>query len=211
MTAKKLGLTIRKEKIRLLLQFAAVVLCAGTAHADITKSYDFSGTLASAIGGSASVTGAFTLDFTTNTISAYSFTIPGGTLASTKFPVDISFLTQFTATSPSGATFTELDFVSLNESELKLLFETPFTAFSGSTFYTADISYPGAGTIDSNLVCSQNDCGADGNSQFTSGSATPIETSTVPEPGTTFLLLSCVIILAPAFKRKLLAIRRCLP
>jgi hypothetical protein len=70
MATKKLRLAIR-EQTRLLIQLAAIALCAGTTHVDYKKSYDFSGTLTTAIDGSTSVTGAFRLDFRTSTISAF--------------------------------------------------------------------------------------------------------------------------------------------
>jgi hypothetical protein len=150
----------------------------GGARANVIDTYNFSGTLAA--GGS--VTGQFTIDFTTSQITAFDFTTPLGTVdAATQNP----FLFTFTpASSPA------VDFVGLNfhgkfpdNPDLVLLFEADLnpSSFPG-TFYTGGVLFPGGSNI-SRLDCVQ--CFPPYVSLFSAGSAS---LATVPEPATLALL-----------------------
>ena len=156
-----------RTRLLLLLPFcAALPMSVGVARADITQEYNFTGTLSTAINGSKSVTGQFTIDFTTQDITAFDFTTPVGNLDS---PVLESL-----ATAP-GETFLVIG--PANGNSLVLWFDSSLSPFSGNSF-DATLS---------NLSCLTGVGGCTfGGSGFSSGSATP-----VPEPGSAPLLLTC--------------------
>jgi hypothetical protein len=177
---------------------AALFFCAAVAKADVIQSYNFSGTLATAIGGNTSVTGQFTLDFTTSAISAFQFSTPAGTINATN---EVAFAGNFFATSPS-ATFTILAFVYADSGlpALTLIFESPLAAFSGNTFYTQGIM-SSTGSNEAGVSCRPDQLCSPLASTFASGSASP--SPVVPEPDTAALLLfGSAAIIAPALKRK---------
>jgi hypothetical protein len=174
--------------------FAALsLLCLGTAAVHANQiTYNFSGTLSSALNGSTAVTGQFTLDFTTISIAAFSFTTPFDVVDPTNYVAELSVLTP--AVSPNT------DFVQLYFADdavpppgdvLILLFQTSFAFFDGSTLYTGPVEiFPGGANI-SELDCSQSGgacgvLGVGGASEFASGSAQPA--TTTPEPGSIVLL-----------------------
>jgi hypothetical protein len=168
-----------------LLFCAALPMSVGVAKADIQQTFNFSGTLATPINGSTSVTGQFTIDFTKALITAFDFSSPLGEIA---FPAEIGSLEEWQGTSPN-ATFTELYFQGgPSDPVLGLFFESSISAFSGSSFYTGivNVSLPGGSSgRGESVLCGDFTCS--GATAFSSGSATPV-TSPVPEPASIALL-----------------------
>jgi hypothetical protein len=168
---------------------AALLGAITTAHA-APITYDFSGKLANAIGGNDSVVGQFTLDATTASITAFSFSTPTGLIDASRYA---PFVESITATSPA-ADFVHIFFGDTTDPAndyLNLLFQTTLASFDGSTFYPGGINFPG-GTTSSQLVCipsPDTECSPFGVSLFAAGAATPaVESSAVPEPATLTLL-----------------------
>ena len=165
---------------------AALLLWAVTPALAAPITYDFTGTLVNSFNGSDSVTGTFTLDADSATITDFSFVHPAGTFDSTNTD---TFVSQFAATTPS-ADFVGLSFLSQTaDSYLQLLFQTTLSSFDGNTFYTGPILVPPASSTSSSLVCGLEfspdaPCLPDSfgfASQFESGIATPTD-APVPEP-----------------------------
>jgi hypothetical protein len=151
-----------------------VLLGIGAARADVIDTYDFSGTLT----GGGSVTGQFTIDFTTAQITAFDFTTPLGTLdAATQIP---GIFTYTPAVSPA-VDFVQLSFGGgISHPTLNLMFEADLSpsSFPG-TFYTGGVSISGGDTI--SFLANSEGLGT----IFTAGSAA---LATVPEPATLALL-----------------------
>jgi hypothetical protein len=151
--------------------------------------YDFAGTLANSFNGSDSVTGTFTLDADSATITDFSFVHPAGAFDSTN---SFALVMEFTATTPS-ADFVGLSFLGDGgESYLWLRFQTTLPSFDGNSFYTGPILVPGGSTVSVlfcgfesslNAPCPQTPF----DSLFESGIATPAE-APVPEPASMTLL-----------------------
>ena len=159
------------------------------ARADVIDTFDFSGTLSNSIGGSSSVTGQFTVDETSSTITAFDFAIPGGTVTAPNWS---PIATNFNATSPSG-TFAEFVFNTLAPSTLGLIFDGPVASFGGGSLHTAEVIASGSG-IGAFLSCSSQDACTAGGSAFSSGTATLVSNvSNVPEPATLSLLGAALI------------------
>jgi hypothetical protein len=150
-----------------------VLLGIGAARADVIDTYDFSGTLT----GGGSVTGQFTIDFTTAQITAFNFTTPQGTVdAATQIP----HISTFTPALSPAVDFVDLGFVGgLSNPTLNLLFEADLnpSSFPG-TFYTGGVDFSGGGTVS---ILGVGPTGA----RFSAGSAS---LATVPEPATLTLL-----------------------
>ncbi len=184
--------------------FAAValgmLLPGSGAQADVISSWDFTGTLSTAIDGSTSVSGSFTLDQTTDALTAFDFSIPGGTVSAADGW--LAAVADFNATSPLG-TFGVFGFADLFGSDFILVFDTPLATFDGD-LYTGGISAPGQSTV-AELLCIGRDAdcggGAGGASTFSSGAATAV-TSTVPEPASWSLLVGGLIGLGWLRRRK---------
>jgi hypothetical protein len=167
---------------------AASLLCFGTTAVHANQiTYNFSGTLSNALNGSTVVTGQFTLDFTTTSIAAFSFTTPFDVVDPTHYTAVLSVLTP--AVSPN-TNFVQLfiadDAVPPPGDVLILLFQTSFASFDGSTLYTGPVEIFPGGSNESELSCSQSGgaCGVlgiGGASAFANGSAQPA--TTTPEPG----------------------------
>jgi hypothetical protein len=151
--------------------------------------YDFSGTLQHGVNGNNTVTGQFTIDFATGSITAFDFSAPTGHIDPTDWhPI---LVTYTPATSPA-ANFVELAFVSHGQ-YLWLLFQTTLGSFDGSTFYTGLVQSP-SGSTNSQLFClDAPTCNASLASAFASGAAAPAPLdpppATVPEPTSLALLV----------------------
>jgi hypothetical protein len=158
--------------------------------ADTVDSYNFTGTLSSSFGGSDTVSGQFTVDFTLTTITAFDLTTPFGTVDSTNY-VPIAYDTDG---------FLGLDFKgpSPADDELVLWFDTsvPFTSASlytgvlpGAVALTVPLEVSG-GSVANCLdtlppgVCTT----TTGASTFASGTATLV-TNSAPEPSSGVLML----------------------
>lgn len=170
---------------------ALLMVGVGPSHADVIENYDFSGTLATPIGGATSVTGTFTVDFTTSAVTAFDFSTPTGTVDATHF---FAGITTFAATSPN-AQFVDLFFNDLFGDSFVLLFETSLTNFkddASTALYTGLVTDPG-GNNASRLDCTGVlfVCSTFGFSNFSSGAASPVVTApppAAPEPGSFALL-----------------------
>ena len=147
--------------------------------------YHFSGTLATSVNGSTSVSGTFTLDKAIPAITDWSFTEPLGVFDTTNSTADIAQFTEIT----SNADFVAFTFVypSPTFEVLSIQFETTLAAFDGSAFHTDPVTFSGGTTV-SELLCdplgSDSACSAFGASRFASGAASPEPT---PEPASLFL------------------------
>jgi hypothetical protein len=188
-------------KFRSALQGLGVLLllvCAANARADVISSWDFSATLDQPIDGSTSVTGSFTLDQTKSTVTAFDFSIPGGTVSAANGWA--AFTADFAATSPLG-TVGVLDFRDGIASSLYLVFDSSIPKFNGD-FYYAGVNLSSANIIASQLACGGDAlCGAGDSrvSDFSSGTATlapPAPPASAAEPGTLALFGLGVIGLA---------------
>lgn len=173
------------------------LMAPGSAQAD-SIAYNFSGTLANAFNGNNTVTGEFTLDTTNATVTAFDFTTPVG---------DINSSTNWT---PHVATFTPAlnpptDFVQLffetqlHADFMNLVFETPLSTFSGSTFYTGAVTPSPAALLESVIQCTGLCSDPQYHSTFVSGVATPVST---PEPSSLLLLGTGLLGLAPLLLRR---------
>jgi hypothetical protein len=165
---------------------AAGMLVPAMARADVVTRWDFTGTLTASFDGSDTVSGAFTLDQTTGAVTAFDFTIPGGTITPSGWGA-ISY--NFDSTSPSG-TFMEVDFTTSNTSVLGLVFGGPISSFAGGPLVTEVLTNATVGT-QATLVCDADDpaCESSGpgfSATFLSGMATPA--TGVPEPASIALL-----------------------
>lgn len=151
--------------------------------------YDFSATLAhgpSGDLGNTAVTGQFTIDFDTATITAFHFLMPGGGEVGASYLAEIYLYTP--AVDPAD-NFVQLAFNDYDAGgTLWLLFRTTLAAFDGSTFYTGGVKVDGGGT-GSGFNCRYHGCGAQFGSTFVSGTATPDPPlPAVPEPASLTLL-----------------------
>lgn len=190
-----------KQRMRLLFPLvvaalAVLGLAPLSARADNLESFNFSGALSNAYNGNNTVTGSFTLDTTTGTITAFDFTTPVITVdAANGFTAGV--VTYTPATSPNQD-FVELYFDDTYADSFWLLFETPLSSFDGSSFYTQEVQET-TGSTGSQLGCSDgpvsNCSDANFGSGFTSGGATP-SPSPVPEPSPLVLLGSALMLLA---------------
>jgi hypothetical protein len=176
-----------------LMLLAAVLLtflAPYGARADSAMTYSFSGTLTNGINGNNTVSGQFTLDTTNAIITAFDFTTPIGDINS---PSWFASVFTFTPAFDPATDFVQLFFAHNGPGHfpfMDLVFETPLSTFSGSTFYTGVVTLspvgPGA-TLQSAIQCfGSTECSdPDFHSTFVSGVATPLPT---PEPSSLLLL-----------------------
>jgi hypothetical protein len=186
----------RRNLLQAVLLAALLSLTGVSARADIILNFDFSGTLANPYRGNGSVTGMFTLDLTTASITGFDFATPVVTIdPSNGFTASV--FTYTPAVDP------DTDFVQLFFGDhkglgdyLNLFFQTGLASFSGSTFYIGPVEiYPG-GYSDTGLECygAPSACAQPAyGSTFTGGSATPV--GAVPEPGAlSQFVLGCAVL-----------------
>jgi hypothetical protein len=183
------------NSLRLLL-LAFIPLCAsvGVARADIDQTFNFSGVLTQPVGGN--VTGQFTIDFTTGSVAAFDFSTPKGAIS----PGSAS-ITEFQGVNPD-VTFTALGFSSSsNGLALGLLFESPLSAFSASSFYTDPVTVSDGVSVSAFVCLDEATCSGVPASIFSSGSVTPAP-SAVPEPRSALLLIGVLLFTACVIRRK---------
>jgi hypothetical protein len=125
----------------------ALLGCASVANAS-PITYNFSGVLATTINGSTSVTGTFTLDAATATLSNWSLTTPFGTFDTTDSSATVQ---ESTATNPAGPVL-GLTIQTPQDNLLWLRFLTTLAAFDGSNFYTGNITTADGSTV-SQVYC----------------------------------------------------------
>jgi hypothetical protein len=158
--------------------------------------YDFSGTLAKApVGdpGNNTITGQFTIDFDTQTLTAFDFQTPAGHVSPSTYNSQIFAWTP--AINPAD-NFVLLAFFN-EDATLALVFRTTLGAFDGSTFYTGNVDTPD-GSTESGFNCRNTgpDCSIRFGSSFVSAVVGPHTTQppvdppapTVPEPASLTLL-----------------------
>jgi hypothetical protein len=164
-----------------------VVGLAQVARADTTKSFNFTGNLTEGFTSGDSVTGSFTLDLTTATITAFDFSTPFLT-------VDVS--NNFSAGIFTDTTFVGLEFVDNQANSLSLWFLTSLASFSGNTFFTGLVLFPFPMEPTQSQLCLSGCIISD---SFTSGSATPVTTAAEPA---SFLLLGSGLLGLAGIKRR---------
>jgi hypothetical protein len=170
--------------------------------------YDFSGTLVYAPFSdptNKTITGQFTLDFDTQTITDFDFQTPTGEITPSTW---YSQLFTYTGISPV-ADFVHLAFFN-GDGGLALLFKTTLDAFDGSTFYTDLVAFDGGGAASGfecqyKPSCTPTDFG----SSFVSGAAAPHTTqppvdppATVPEPASLALIGGGLVMLAGRLRKR---------
>lgn len=176
----------------------AILACSPRPAAAAVITYDFAATLEHGpIGdlGNTAVTGQFTIDFDTATITVFEFLMPGGGEVSPSHGYHREIFTYTPALNPAD-NFVQLAFWTA-DSTLWLLFRTTLAAFDGSTFYTGIVDVDG-GSTGSGFACRFNGCGAQFGSPFVSGAAT-LHTDApppVPEPASVALLGAGLVALA---------------
>ncbi|HUB80213.1 MAG TPA: PEP-CTERM sorting domain-containing protein [Bryobacteraceae bacterium] len=191
----------RGRQSRVLLVVAASVFAVASARADNLENFTFSGTLAQSSMGQDTVSGTFTLDTSgAGSITAFDFTTPDAAINAIDGWTPVVY-TLTPAYSPA-ADFVQIGFLLAGDS-LVLSFETALPTFSGSTFYLGAIEPTQSSTTGSALQCSDPiGCSASFFSGFTSGSATPVTTSAVPEPRSSFLLGSVLLAVTVVLVRR---------
>jgi PEP-CTERM motif len=132
------------------------------------------------------ITGQFTLDTDTRTITGFNFQTPVATVSPGPW---IAHLFEYTPAVNPADNFVQLAINNEDaQSRLWLLFRTTLAAFDGNTFYTGLVEVDGGGTG------SGFSYGGSFGSPFTSGAATPHTTppndppATVPEPTSLMLV-----------------------
>jgi hypothetical protein len=160
--------------------------------------YDFSGTFEHGPTGdptNITITGHFTLDAATQTITVFDFHTPAGDVTPTNW---FSQIFEFTPAVSPADNFVLLAFFN-GDGTLALVFRTTLGAFDGSTFYTGLVETDGGGT-GSGFECRYTGpiCSPYFGSPFVSGAAAPHTDpppSTVPEPTTMVLVASGLVAL----------------
>jgi hypothetical protein len=175
------------------LALLAMLVLSPRPAAATSITYDFSGTLQHGPyldPTNKTVTGQFTIDFDTQTITGFDFQAPGAEVTPSTW---YSALFTYTPAVNPVDNFVQLAFFN-GDGTLVLVFRTTLAAFDGSTFYTGGVDIPGGGT-GSGYECRYHpSCSTDVGSPFVSGAAAPHTDPppppppTVPEPTTMVLV-----------------------
>lgn len=195
-------LIVFRSKALWILLFAAVFGFAGVfARAD-SVNFNFSGMLSPPGSGNlgsgntaiTAVTGTFMLNTTNDTVTTFDFTTPDGPFSSSTSGFTGSLVTFTPAFSPA-ADFVGLSFednAGVGPDGLVLFFETNLAAFStsGGTLYTGGLeptsTLSGESGLDCFFLTLGPTCSVQNQSNFASGSATPL--TATPEPGALSLM-----------------------
>ena len=145
-----------KRCIPIVVGIVALMLSGSVYVFGNAVTYNFAGTLVNSYNGNAQVTGQFTLDTSTATISAFDFSTPVGEISSTgTSPTWSAGVFTINGTNPS-TTFVNLVFLpggGLNPPDaFELIFQTSLSSFDVNTFYAGVVTYTG-GNAQSNLTC----------------------------------------------------------
>ena len=164
------------------------IVVVAHAHADSISTFTFSASLAN---GNGSVTGDFTLNKTTGTITSFDIKTPVTELNSTNFSQTGAFVFSFTPALSPSIDLVIFEFLDVFLDHIILVFAADLPTFDGSGFLTTPFTIP-TGTGSSEVVCAGSAgagsplCSVGGfQSNFASGVATP-----VPEPATLALFVS---------------------
>jgi hypothetical protein len=185
-----------------ILAVLVITFGAPYANADTTESFDFSGHLALEFNGNGTVTGTFTLDLSTASVTAFDFAVPRFMTAVDASDGYIAFLRTFTNNSTD---FVWLEF-SQNANTLNLFFQTDLASFSGTvTLFNQLVITPAEEQKGSGIQCASCIFPDTHPVPFVYGSATQVVTA--PEPASLQLLGSGFLGVA-AIKRRRRSQRR---
>ena len=165
------------------LVLAAVSIAAPNSRAaDITEQINFQGTLSTAILGSTSVSGQFVFDFTTDSVTSYTFTAPGETSFKPCFGCVPHAATSFTS---GGTSYLDLNLTSGSDSGLDLVVNPTITEF-----FTQSLDVDGStNSFQSHYLCVASPClGISGSTSSTFTSGTVSAVTPVPEPASLVIL-----------------------
>lgn len=154
-----------------LVAVAGLLAAPVLAQADV---FNFQGTLSTAILGSTSVSGQFGFDFTTDSVTSYTFTAPGEPSFQPCFGCVPEPATSFTS---GGTSYLELSLTSGSDSGLDLVVNPTITEFFTQSLNGSTNSFQ------SHYDCVASPCqGISGPTQSTFTSGTVSAVTPVPEP-----------------------------
>ena len=164
------------------LVLAAVSIAAPNSRAaDVTEQINFQGTLSTAILGSTSVSGQFGFDFTTDSVTSYTFTAPGEPSFQPCFGCVPEPATSFTS---GGTSYLELSLTSGSDSGLDLVVNPTITEF-----FTQSLDVDGSTkSFQSHYDCVSGPCQGISSTQSTFTSGTVSAVTPVPEPASLVIL-----------------------
>ena len=186
----------------------AILTLAPRPAAATAITYDFSGTLGHGPAGdptNTSVTGQFTIDFATQSITAFHFVTPVIDIDASQWT---PALQTFTPAFSPATDFVKVSFGAGPVSALTLLFQTTLASFDGSTFYPHFILSTSSQAVGSGLVCQESaftSCVGFFGAPFVSGAATPHTDPppAVPESTSLALLGGGLVTLAARLRGRL--------